>query len=114
MHQYDQSYQPYSFLRNPDIFVPERWLGDPEYKDDNRSAHQPFSVGTRNCLGMNLAWHEMRLMLAKLVYEFDIGSDAGSDWVDQNVYIVWDRKPLICRFQDAPRREDITNLTERV
>ncbi|KAJ8126041.1 hypothetical protein O1611_g7597 [Lasiodiplodia mahajangana] len=68
-----------SVHQNPDAFVPERWLGDPAYKDDSRSAHQPFSVGTRNCLGMNLAWHEMRLMLAKLVYEFDIGSDAGPD-----------------------------------
>ncbi|KAF2970121.1 hypothetical protein GQX73_g3426 [Xylaria multiplex] len=94
-----------SLLRDPDKFVPERWLGDPVYKDDNRDAHQPFSAGTRNCLGINLAWHEMRLMLAKLVYEFDIESDAGPDWLDQNVYVIWDRKPLICRFKDTTPRE---------
>ncbi|KAI1349182.1 cytochrome P450 [Xylaria sp. FL0043] len=100
VHQYSTYHSPVNF-RDPDKFVPERWLGDPAYKDDNRDVHQPFSVGTRNCLGINLAWHEMRLMLAKLVYEFDIESDAGSDWLDQNVYVIWDRKPLICRLKDA-------------
>ncbi|KAI0102630.1 cytochrome P450 [Nemania sp. FL0031] len=109
VHQYSTYHSPANF-KNPDAFVPERWLGDPAYQDDNRSAHQPFSVGTRNCLGMNLAWHEMRLMLAKLVYEFNIGSDAGPGWLDQNVYVIWDRKPLICRFEDAVPREDFPNL----
>ncbi|KAI0411894.1 cytochrome P450 [Xylaria grammica] len=108
VHQYSAYHSPENFkqltplcLRNPDKFAPERWLGDPEYEDDVRDVHQPFSAGTRNCLGINLAWHEMRLMLAKLVYEFDIESDAGPDWLDQNVYVIWDRKPLICRFKDA-------------
>ncbi|KAI0466298.1 cytochrome P450 [Xylaria cf. heliscus] len=100
VHQFSTYHSPDNF-RDPDKFVPERWLGDPAYKDDNRNAHQPFSVGTRNCLGINLAWHEMRLMLAKLVYEFDIESDAGLDWLDQNVYVIWDRKPLLCRLKDA-------------
>ncbi|KAI3340200.1 cytochrome P450 [Ustulina deusta] len=100
VHQFSTYHSPQNF-KDPDKFVPERWLGDPRYSDDNRDAHQPFSTGTRNCLGMNLAWHEIRLMLAKLVYEFDIESDTGSDWLDQKVYIIWDRKPLICRFKDA-------------
>ena len=43
-------------------------------------------------------------MLARLVYEFDIESDAGSDWLDQDVYVIWDRKPLKCRFNPAPQR----------
>ncbi|KAI1124054.1 cytochrome P450 [Nemania abortiva] len=110
VHQYSTYHSPANF-KNPDEFVPERWLGDPAYKDDNRSAHQPFSVGTRNCLGMNLAWHEMRLMLAKLVYEFDIGSDAGLDWRDQNVYVIWDRKPLVCHFKNAVPREETSNFS---
>jgi hypothetical protein len=50
---------------------------------------------------MNMAWHEMRLLLAKLVYNFDIESDVGPDWPDQKVYVIWDRKPLICRLKDA-------------
>ncbi|KAI0399852.1 cytochrome P450 [Xylaria palmicola] len=104
VHQWSTYHSPDNF-KDPHKFVPERWMGDPAYKDDNRSAHQPFSVGTRNCLGINLAWHEMRLMLAKLVYEFDIESDAGSEWLDQNVYVIWERKPLICRFKDAAPRQ---------
>lgn len=103
-------------FRNPDEFVPERWLGDPTYKDDIRDAHQPFGVGTRNCLGMNskwffsansgpqrsewltwrtsVAWHEMRLLVAKLIFNFDLQTDVDASWRDQNVFVIWDRKPL--------------------
>ncbi|KAK8113383.1 hypothetical protein PG984_013909 [Apiospora sp. TS-2023a] len=88
-------------FKDPDLFAPERWLGDPNYEDDKRNAHQPFSFGPRNCIGMNLAWHEMRLILGKLLYNFDIESDVGPDWTDQDVFIIWDRKPLMCRLVDA-------------
>jgi cytochrome P450 len=35
----------------PRVFLPERWLGDERFATDNRSALQPFSVGSRDCLG---------------------------------------------------------------
>ena len=38
-------------FKDADSFVPERWLGDERYKDDNRIAVNPFSFGPRNCLG---------------------------------------------------------------
>ena len=38
-------------FRDPEKFIPERWLGDPLYADDQRSAAQPFSIGPRNCIG---------------------------------------------------------------
>lgn len=38
-------------FKEPDLFVPERWMGDPHYADDKRSSIQPFSFGPRNCLG---------------------------------------------------------------
>jgi hypothetical protein len=38
-------------FRDPESFVPERWLGDPYYENDNRTAMQPFHYGPRNCLG---------------------------------------------------------------
>jgi cytochrome P450 len=93
------AYNP--LFRNPNEFIPERWLGDSDYKEDVREAHQPFSVGPRNCLGMNMAWHEMRLLLAKLIFNFDISSDVGDDWADQHVYVIWHRKLLICQLRDA-------------
>lgn len=38
-------------FKKPYEFHPERWLGDPDFKDDRLSALEPFSVGPRNCLG---------------------------------------------------------------
>ena len=35
----------------PNEFIPERWLGDPRFENDDKSALQPFHVGPRNCLG---------------------------------------------------------------
>ncbi|KAH6639942.1 cytochrome P450 [Truncatella angustata] len=102
VHQFATYHSPANF-RDPDSFVPERWLGDPEYEGDNRDSHQPFSVGPRNCLGMNLAWHEMRILLGTLLYNFDLESDVGPDWLDQKVYVIWDRKPLLCRLIPAPQ-----------
>jgi cytochrome P450 len=32
-------------------FIPERWLGDARFEDDQRQALQPFSIGSRDCLG---------------------------------------------------------------
>lgn len=45
------SYQSETNFRDPGKFVPERWLGDPEYAHDVRGVLQPFSVGPRNCIG---------------------------------------------------------------
>ena len=44
------------YFKHPDVFSPERYLGDMEFKDDNKSASQPFSVGPRNCIGQVSSW----------------------------------------------------------
>lgn len=38
-------------FRKPRSFVPERWMGDARYIHDDRAALQPFSVGSRDCIG---------------------------------------------------------------
>ena len=38
-------------FRDPEDFIPERWLGDQVYADDQRGACQPFAFGPRNCIG---------------------------------------------------------------
>ncbi|KAI0598445.1 cytochrome P450 [Biscogniauxia sp. FL1348] len=87
-------------FREPDSFVPERWLGDPRYKDDARDARQPFSIGPRNCLGVGMAWHEIRLLLAKVLFNFDIEIyDESEDWFDQKVFVLWQKRPLACRMK---------------
>ena len=41
---------PQNFTRSTE-FLPQRWLGDPEFEDDKRYCVQPFSVGSRDCIG---------------------------------------------------------------
>lgn len=36
---------------NPLQFLPERWMGDARFEDDQKHALQPFSVGSRDCVG---------------------------------------------------------------
>ncbi|KAI1503322.1 P450 monooxygenase No.1 [Biscogniauxia marginata] len=85
------------YWTEPNSFVPERWMGeDPKYKGDRFDAMQPFSTGPRNCIGRNLAYAEMRLVLAKLLYNFDITlDDSSAGWLEtQKAYSVWDKPQL--------------------
>jgi len=52
---------------NAYIFRPERWL------EDNKLQRYllPFSRGTRACLGINLAWAELYLVMAKVFRQFN-------------------------------------------
>jgi cytochrome P450 len=38
-------------FRDPDSFIPERFLGDLRFINDKKNALNPFSTGPRNCLG---------------------------------------------------------------
>ncbi|PWY67989.1 benzoate 4-monooxygenase cytochrome P450 [Aspergillus sclerotioniger CBS 115572] len=72
-------HDPRNFHRPMD-FLPDRWLPECQdtFKDDHRNSFQPFSFGPRNCLGKNLAWAEMRLIAAKLLFWFDLELSEGS------------------------------------
>lgn len=94
------AYHDATNFRNPMSFVPERFLGDPEYAVDNLAALQPFSAGPRNCLGKNLAYHEMRLLLAMTLWTFDLSLEQESiDWANQKVFILWDKRPLMVKLR---------------
>ena len=54
------------------------------FASDCRAAFQPFSVGPRNCAGLNLAWAEIRFILAALVLNFKLDPP-----LDQNI-LVWE------------------------
>jgi cytochrome P450 len=83
-------------FRDPDKFIPERWLGDERYGDDKKRALQPFSLGPRNCLGMNLAYAEIRIILASLLWNFDIElCEESNNWVEGiKVFMIYQRPPL--------------------
>lgn len=38
-------------FKMPDKFIPERWLGDARFENDQRQCLQPFSIGSRDCVG---------------------------------------------------------------
>ncbi|KAL0933999.1 cytochrome P450 ClCP1 [Colletotrichum truncatum] len=83
------------YFKDPDEYHPERFLGDEKFATDNKNAFQPFHIGARNCLGRNLAYVEMRLILARLLWNFDVKLAPGyEDWSKQKNYILWDKTPL--------------------
>ncbi|KKA23236.1 Cytochrome P450 [Rasamsonia emersonii CBS 393.64] len=101
-----------------DSFLPERWLPDRRdqnpFDRDNRACLQPFSYGPRNCLGKNLARAEMRLILARMLWRFDLeldetmtsSSSSISAWHDsQRVFGFWLKPPLMCRVTPVDRKE---------
>lgn len=103
-----------------DEFHPERWFPassksiksegvspsstrPTEFDGDNTAAFHPFSIGPRNCIGQNLAWAEMSLIMARLLWEFDVSrpTDGTKEravfdaWkTEQKVKILWEKGPL--------------------
>jgi len=90
-HSADNFHRPYDF-------IPERWL-DSDCKD-RFDASQPFSIGSRVCLGRSLALMEMRIMAAKVLWAYDIELiDNELDWVrDNKLYSFWKKPELKCRL----------------
>jgi len=93
-------------FKNPDDFIPQRWLpeAEKEFAEDNKHILQPFSFGPRNCVGKNLAYHEMRLVLATVLWNFDLAFCKESDnWLDQQCYVLWEKRPLLVRLTPVRR-----------
>ncbi|KAL2867498.1 cytochrome P450 [Aspergillus lucknowensis] len=92
----------YNFT-HPEKFIPERHLKKSEepFKHDNYGAYQPWSVGVRNCIGRNLAYAEVRLTLAKLLWHFDISldEDRTGDFLDQKIWSIWAKRELYLSFK---------------
>jgi cytochrome P450 len=93
-------------FRDPWKFDPERWLGMNE--GDVLEASQPFSIGTRGCLGRSLAWLELHTTLAKLHWKLDLAmlsNDDELDWHrDVRMHLLWKKPPL---FMKSALRSDL-------
>lgn len=88
-NQFPANRQSYNYS-SPNSFIPERFI-EPR-KSDDMSGFQPFGIGRHSCLGMKLAYAEMRVVLARLVWGFDLKlADNGDkwDWGRQNTHIFW-------------------------
>ncbi|KAK0646814.1 isotrichodermin C-15 hydroxylase [Cercophora newfieldiana] len=84
---------------DPSSFRPERFLHDNKtglMKADAAEAFQPFSTGPRNCIGKNLAYAEMRLIIANMIFNFDLTlADESKGWIEkQGAYPLWEKGPL--------------------
>ncbi|KAL4921602.1 cytochrome P450 [Aspergillus aurantiobrunneus] len=108
VHQLATYHSPSNFHR-ADCFIPERWFpetkSDPTslFFSDNREAVQAFSVGPRNCIGRKLAFAEMRVILARVLWSFDLElCEESASWNDQKTYPLWEKPPLMCTLR---RRE---------
>lgn len=93
------------YWEHPDEFKPERWIGE-GFPGDEKKAFQPFSTGPRACLGINLAYLEMRVTLAKIVHTFDLELETQGieDWNKAcKIVGLWQKPDLNIKF--IPRRE---------
>ncbi|ORY07929.1 cytochrome P450 [Clohesyomyces aquaticus] len=96
---------------DPDSFIPERFLEDPVYKEryssDIKKAAQPFSTGPRGCIGRNLTYVELRLILGAFLWNFDIEfADGAPLWNPKDefkglrAFNTWEKSPLMVRLTD--------------
>ncbi|KAH8588588.1 cytochrome P450 [Bisporella sp. PMI_857] len=96
-------------FRDCDSFVPERWIGD-EYASDFKKAAQPFSLGPRGCIGKHLSYLEMRIILGRLLWNFDLISvDGAPNWNPANEmgraksFMTWEKPDLILKLKPVQR-----------
>lgn len=80
---------------DPFTFRPERFLPEGKDENDRHESLQPFHVGPRNCIGKNLAYAEMRLILTRILFNFDLELADDKDWLkEQKAHILWTKPPL--------------------
>lgn len=89
-------YHNEKMFSDPFNYYPERFLDDPRFGSDRREALQPFHLGPRACLGRNLAYVEMRLIMARVIWNFDMKiSNDSLDWYSkQKVFLFWEKDTL--------------------
>ncbi|KAL9620663.1 MAG: hypothetical protein Q9160_004799 [Pyrenula sp. 1 TL-2023] len=83
-------------FEDPDEFIPERWLPENVATHPNMKASQPFGQGHRSCLGKGLATAEIHLLLANLIWHFDMAVvPEDENWLDDcRVFLGWEKIPL--------------------
>ncbi|PVH72394.1 cytochrome P450 [Cadophora sp. DSE1049] len=104
VHSWSVLRDPLNFW-NPSAFIPERWMkNEPEGQGGDRlETSLPFSYGPRGCLGKNLAYLEMRMVLAKLFWQYDLAWFNSDEIVwerDTKGYTLWEKSDLRVLLRD--------------
>lgn len=92
-----------SFFSEANSFVPERWI-DAWGGSEAEKAFHPFAIGPHNCLGQPLARMELRLILALLLWNFDVKiaqDERLRKWDEQKIYWTWDKQPLRVELRET-------------
>lgn len=87
-------------FHDPLIFDPERFIEDPRLKRNL----MPFSHGSRQCLGIQLAYAELYLMLGSLWRKFGCKEDKGDEgWLELYQTDKTDVEMVADRFVPYPK-----------
>ncbi|KAM0277320.1 hypothetical protein ACHAQH_005912 [Verticillium albo-atrum] len=114
VYSWAATHSPLNWTR-PDEFLPERWLDDSgAFSRDAQEASQAFSLGPRGCIGKHLSYLELRLILANLLWHFDVERvapgpgevdlwDVEGDLRHVKAFNTWNKPPLMCKLTPAAR-----------
>ncbi|KAI4286930.1 MAG: hypothetical protein L6R35_003810 [Caloplaca aegaea] len=61
-----------AYFKRPEVYEPERWMTDDEEARRAKHAFVPFSLGPRTCFGKGLAYAELTIGLARLLWRYDV------------------------------------------
>jgi cytochrome P450 len=91
------SFDP-KYFHEPEAWRPERWLRDAEtnpkfpHYNNHRKSIRGFGWGPYICIGEPLVWAMMRLVLAKLIFTYDLKKsdtpNSGIVWHEQEVFAI--------------------------
>ena len=95
-----------AYFTKPEEFIPERWFPASsrpvEIVNHCPAATQHFSVGPRRCIGKEIALVELQLILARMMWNFDITAKDESkilDWSTQETHLLVQKKPVMVRLK---------------
>ena len=98
------------YFRNPMEYLPERWMeSSPEANTTfpplvTKSAWRPFEMGPRNCIGQELVYIELKMVMALTLREFNFEAmykdDAPTWWGNPGYQCAVPEHPVSARIKD--------------
>ena len=98
--QAQTAHQDASLFPNPQVYDPSRWLNN-KNEAEMHKAMMGFSSGPRICLGMTLAWIEMRYMIAQLFRNYEVQISPDNHMDDKAEFLLISPRDGHCYFNLA-------------